>query len=131
MNVDCLVTGTLLLAATMASASSGSPMPNDTPVWSPLAGAAASSGFIGLLLLWFVYTGRQDRQRERDEAATREKAAREDAVARERALAARLNTIEDEIRTSLVTRLGEFNQAMVAFERIARICADRATKTER
>lgn len=109
--IDWLLSAVSLLGATGADAAAE----GGDGLWAKLLGAAASSGLIGLLLLWFVYTGRQERQRERDEA-----------LAREKALALRLNTIEDEIRGSLAARLNQANEAMENFEKIARRCADRA-----
>lgn len=77
--------------------------------------AAASSGLIGLMLLWFVFQNRRDLEHERDNAAKRE--AR---------LADRLNQLEDEIRNSLAGKLSAAEDAMERFEDIARKCHDRA-----
>jgi len=77
--------------------------------------AAISSGLIGLMLLWFVFQSRKDRDLERTEAA-----------ARERQLAERLNKIEDEIRGSLAGKLVEVGNTLDDFVEVARHCRQRA-----
>ncbi len=77
--------------------------------------AAASTGLIGLMLLWFVFQGRRDWERERKESGERE--AR---------MAQRLNAIEDEVRNSLARALTTAEKTIEEFTVIARKCHDRA-----
>jgi hypothetical protein len=82
---------------------------------SELLKAALSSGFLGLMLLWFVYTARQTQLRDREEA-----------TARETRLADRLNRLEDETRSRLIVTVSRVEEALGEFKKIAEYCQKRS-----
>lgn len=124
--------------------------------WSvELLKSAASSGLIGVALVYVAKMMRKDWERERtmsaareeslradqekhkqeagerekrlrDEAAAREKALRDEAINREKSVVARLNAIEDDFRTTTAGQMARSTKAMEEFVEVARQCHERA-----
>jgi hypothetical protein len=83
---------------------------------SELLKTAASSGIMGLLLLWFVYTARQNQLRDQTES-----------LARETRLADRLSKLEDEMRNKLIVTLKRVDETLDDFKQIVEACQKHAT----
>ena len=100
-----------LIASAAIAASTGADAAPSGSLEGDLLKAAVSSGLIGLMLLWFIYQSRRDRDTERAES-----------MAREKRLAERLSALEDETRKSLATTLAKATEAIDEFRKVADRC---------
>lgn len=101
-----------VLAVTSATGVEAIPVGSDG-VEVGLLKAIASSGLIGSFLVWYIYTGRRDLVREREESSKREVR-----------LVERLSKLEDEMRSSLIAVLQDTRTAIQEFKSIAQRCRE-------